>query len=150
MDSSQSDRGFRCPECGMLLAVGADRCWKCGREFPTTADRPPVSGDLPPFNCGKGDDLPPFRNDLITLLKILGSLVIIVVAACIAFFVTCFGGFFAGANLASRGEDSLGLGLFLGIGGGLIAASIVTTLLARLFLSRKRKKRGQEHNPEER
>ena len=143
MGSSQSDQEFHCPECGALLTVGADHCWKCRREFQKDAESPPISSDLPPFRRKtRGNPLPlGLGENGIRLFKTLGALVVIVVAAGIAFFATCFGGFLAGAAMAPRGADGLGWGVTTGIVGGGVAAIAVTLVLIWLFWLRPRKKR---------
>jgi hypothetical protein len=141
MGSSQSDQEFHCPECGALLTVGADHCWKCRREFQTAAESPPISSDLPPFSREpRGNPLPLGENG-IRLFKTLGALVVIVVAAGIAFFATCFGGFFAGSAMAPRGADGIGWGFATGLIAGGVAALIATGSLVWLFWLRPRKKR---------
>ena len=117
MGSPPSDQEFHCPECGALLSVGADHCWKCRREFETTAGRPPISGGLSPSSCETYDN--PFRspssrepggNSLpvvekgIRFFRLLGVVAIVGLAAGIAFIATCFGGFFVGSQMGFRAE----------------------------------------------
>lgn len=153
MGSPPSGQEFHCPECGALLSVGADHCWKCRREFQTAAGSPPISSGvspssretydnpyLSPSSHETGDNPFPIVEDGIRLLKSLGAMVIVVLAAGIAFFATCFGGFFAGSALAPRGAD-LGLGLITGIAAGGVAALAVAVGLIRLFWSHRGKTR---------
>ncbi len=79
-----------------------------------------------------------------------GSLALVVVAgvaASIAFGITCFGGFFAGAAageaLGARGYDSLGWGFAVGIGLGAIAGGYVG-YRAMIALSQSSRWRRQE------
>jgi predicted RNA-binding Zn-ribbon protein involved in translation (DUF1610 family) len=115
MDSPQSDRAFHCPECGALLAIGVDHCWKCRREFQQTAAAAGSPGE-PASNAAEGDTsygLPPFPNkmrhpplsarDATTLgLKTLGAVLAIMMAAGAAFFTTCLGGVFLGNAVSPR------------------------------------------------
>jgi hypothetical protein len=134
MGSSQSDQEFHCPECGALLTVGADHCWKCRREFQTAAESPPISSDLPPFRREtRGNPLPLGENG-IRLFKTLGALVVIVVAAGIAFFATCLGS----GILLWQGEGTTPV-VPLIIGS--LAAFAVIFGLIWLFWIRPRKKR---------
>ena len=64
MGASQSDQEFHCPECGALLTVGADHCWKCRREFLQTQTAAGSSAQ-PASNtagAGGGCGLPPFQS----------------------------------------------------------------------------------------
>lgn len=68
----------------------------------------------------------------------LGAVVVTLVAAGIAFFATCFGGFFAGAavgeKMGAKGYDPIGWGLVTGIALGILAGLVVLVLLIRLFV----------------
>jgi hypothetical protein len=141
MDSSQSGNEFLCPECGTLLAIGADRCWKCRCEFQTGAESPPI-GDSPPSikREAQGKQLPR-TNSGIHLLEIMGASVVIIVAACIAFVSTCFGSFFAVSSIASGSLDNLGWMLLVAIIIGCFAAIAVTVALVKVFWLRPNKKR---------
>jgi hypothetical protein len=139
MSSSQSDQEFHCPECGALLTVGADHCWKCRREFQTGAEGPLISNDLPPFRRETRGAPASVGSYGIGLLKTLGALVVIVIAACVAFFGTCFGSVFALSVMTPRGADGIGLGLIIGGVGGVVAAIAVTIALIRMFWLRPRK-----------
>jgi hypothetical protein len=150
MGSSQSDQEFHCPECGALLTVGADQCWKCRREFPQNqtaagssaqpAGGTAGTGGSPPFGREtRGNPLPLGENG-IGFFKTLGALVIIVVAACIAFFATCFGGFFvAGSMMMGPHMAGLDESLHTGLICGGVAAVAVTVFLIWLFWLRPRK-----------
>jgi hypothetical protein len=83
--------------------------------------------------------------DASKFFKILGVLIIVVVAACIAFFATCFGGFFAGAAIAPRSLDGLGVGLTIGIISGSIAAvAVIGGLIWLMWVRPRRKRRAQQ------
>lgn len=148
MESPPSGQEFPCPDCGALLSVGADHCWKCRRDFQTTAGSPPISSKFSP-SSGETYDNPylspssretggtpsPFAGGKIRLFKILVVVATVVLAAGIAFFATCFGGFFVGSAIAPRGEDGLGWGLVSGFVAGGVAAFAVAVSLTRLFRS---------------
>jgi hypothetical protein len=154
MGSSQSDHEFHCPECGALLTVGADHCWKCRREFiQTQADAESPSKPTSSTTEGGGSyGLPPFqskarrqplssRERTIFILKTLGILAIIVVAASAAFFGTCLGGFSASSAIGPGGEAGLGQAIGIGLISGSVAALVVIVGLGWLFWLRPRKKR---------
>jgi hypothetical protein len=154
MGSSPSDQEFHCPECGALLTAGADQCWKCRREFPQDetaagssaqpAGGTAGTGGSPPIGREtRGNPLPLGENG-IRLFKTLGALVVIVVAAGIAFFATCFGGFFASDAMAPHvggGLSGLDRAITTGVICGGVGAIAVTVLLIWLFWLRPRKKR---------
>lgn len=150
MDSPQSDQAFHCPECGALLAIGADHCWKCRREFQQTEAEVGSPGE-PASNTAEGDasyGLPPFQNKTrrqplsardrtILGLKILGAVIAIIVAAAAAFFTTCLGGIILGNAVSPR---SGGLEWWPeGLIAGCVAALVVSGGLIWLFWIRPRK-----------
>ena len=70
----------------------------------------------------------------------VGVVVIVGVAAGIAFYATCWAGFFGGAAVSSlwaRGYDSIGWGLGTGVILGLVAGLVVGYLLIRRLWPRK-------------
>lgn len=124
MSTPQSDQEYLCPKCGAVLDVGADHCGKCRYEFRQTGAAAGVDGSrgLPPFQSRMPQPSPAW-----IVLKTLGILAIIVVAASGAFFATCFGGFIAGSAMApGGGEAGLGWGLTTGvIAGGVAAVAVI-------------------------
>jgi hypothetical protein len=93
------------------------------------------------MDAKRGDQMDtPQPNEKVRFLKILGALVIIVIAASSAFFVTCFGGFFAGSALGPSGEAGIGWAFTVGIIAGGVAALAVVGGLVWLFWLRPRKK----------
>jgi hypothetical protein len=158
MGSPRSDRESHCSECGALLAANADHCWKCRREI----RQPPRAVGLRTELAGGADESspssggpPPVRRETrgqplssadtgIRFLKILGVSVIMVVAAGIAFFATCLGGFFASDAMAPHvggGLSGLDRAITTGIICGGVGAVAVTVFLIWLFWLRPRKKR---------
>jgi hypothetical protein len=73
-----------------------------------------------------------------SFVGVLAAIMLAIAGAGIAFFVTCFGGMFAGAAVAGgKGEQGLEgavWGVEIGIGLGLAAGVVVLVLLVRLFL----------------
>jgi hypothetical protein len=82
----------------------------------------------------------PQPNQKVRFLQVLGALIIIAVAAPIAFFATCIGGFFAGSALGPSGEAGIGWAFTVGIIAGGVAALAVVGGLVWLFWLRPRKK----------
>jgi hypothetical protein len=162
MESPRSDQESHCPECGALLAANANHCWKCRREFlqkPRAAGSrtesaggttgvggsSPVSGGTPPiWRETRGQPLSSADTG-IRFLKILGVLAVMVVAAGIAFFATCFGGFFASDAMAPHvggGLSGLDRAIATGIICGGVVALAVTVGLIWLFWLRPRRPKG--------
>jgi hypothetical protein len=74
----------------------------------------------------------------------LGAVVAVIVAAGIAFYATCWVGFFAGAavgeGVGAKGYDSIGWGLVTGVILGSVAGLVVLVLLIRMFVRRYRRR----------
>jgi hypothetical protein len=85
----------------------------------------------------RGEPLSP-ADKLSLFLSSAGALLISLLAAGIAFYATCWVGFFAGAGVGAgvgvRGYDSIGWGLMTGVIAGVLAGIVVAVLLIRAFL----------------
>ena len=129
MGSSQSDQEFHCPECGALLTVGADHCWKCRREFfkrrrlpdrrPSQRAAPPELAEAAAFRRSRArhvaNPLSSGENG-IRLFKDSGrSGNHCRCRSSAAFFATCLGGFFASSAIGPGGEAGLGQAIVIGL-----------------------------------
>jgi hypothetical protein len=134
MSDSQPRPARTCPDCGAELPENADFCWLC-RKQPGPA---------------KADAAPPTRplKGIAAFFATLGIVVLVFVAAGIAFVATCFGGFLAGATARAKlGSYSyeyapLVWGFRVGIPLGIIAASTVVYFSIRYFARRAREERA--------
>jgi hypothetical protein len=121
-----------CPDCGAELPENADFCWVCRKQSgPAKADAGP-----PPTRL-KG--IPAF-------FATLGIVLVVFVAAGIAFFTTCLGGVWAGfavgESTGRTGEESLGWGLLGGLLFGIVGAVTAAYLSIRFFARRARRRRA--------
>jgi len=116
-----------CPECGAQLSARAEYCWLC---------RKPLKAAV------AGHAVTPIKVFSVFWLT-LAIVAVVFVAAAIAFFTTCIGGFFVGmavsGSMGRSGEESLGWGFMAGISLGVIAALVVALFCARYLVSRARR-----------
>ena len=121
-----------CPECGAQLSARAEYCWLCRKQ-------------LRPAAAVAGQPVTPLKAFSVFWVT-LGIVVVVFVAAAIAFFTTCIGGFFVGmavsGSMGHTGEESLGWGFLAGISLGVIAALVVACFLAR-YLGRRAGRKPQ-------
>jgi uncharacterized membrane protein len=85
----------------------------------------------------RGEPMNP-ADKVAVFLSSAGALLVSLLAAGIAFYATCWVGFFAGAAVGAgagtQGYDSLGWGLMTGVITGVLAAIVVAVVLIRMFL----------------
>jgi hypothetical protein len=160
---STSSQEFHCPDCGALLAVGADHCWKCRREFQQTSaaagspiqpassvaragGSPSFSSDNPPFARVIHDE--PYSSvgsAVLVVFKVLVAVVVAVVAACTAFFATCLSGVSLSSIVAPgrspHGSAGIEEGLTEALVVGGVAGIIVLAFFIWLFWFRPRNNR---------
>lgn len=123
MTSPRSKKSFFCPDCGAFVAAGADHC-----PNGHGADNTGVTHSDP--NFAEGD----VGSCLVTLLIIVLTLV----AAGIAFFLTCAGMVMQGPSLeAVFGTSAIAAGIVVVIGIGILVR----------FLRGPRKKRNSPPPP---
>ena len=129
MGSPQSDQEFHCPKCGAALAVGADHCWKCRRVFLRTG----ADAGSPAQPASSEENADTFFS-----LKILGIVLVTLVAASVAFFGTC-----SGIAFAARGglDNIVAAFIFGGLAAGVVIALGFAWL--RSFFSRKKRRARQ-------